>query len=137
MTINFENYGKFYVAFFYDDDTHSVYDGQGEGYTLKEAADFISENMENGFSVISADIVDFETGEIVASLEREEPEEEDWYDYRDDYDEIGFNPYMGCYDFDCQSRSRPGPKVQEKTKNVLDNLFIVCYNVDTKKGEQK
>ena len=101
MTINFENYGKFFVTFYYDDETHDSYDGNGEGYTLKEAADFISENIENGFSVISADIVDFETGEIIASLEKEEPEEEDWYDYRDEYDECGFNPYMGCYDFDC------------------------------------
>ena len=24
----------------------------------------------------------------------------------DRYDECGFNPYMGCYDFDCQSKSR-------------------------------
>ena len=22
----------------------------------------------------------------------------------DDVDECGFNPYMGCYDFDCQSK---------------------------------
>ena len=22
-------------------------------------------------------------------------------EYFDDYDECGFNPYMGCYDFDC------------------------------------
>lgn len=22
-------------------------------------------------------------------------------DYEPDYDECGFNPYMGCYDFDC------------------------------------
>ena len=26
----------------------------------------------------------------------------------DDVDECGFNPYMGCYDFDCQSGSAPG-----------------------------
>lgn len=26
-------------------------------------------------------------------------EEEDYYE--PDYDECGFNPYMGCYDFDC------------------------------------
>lgn len=25
--------------------------------------------------------------------------EEDYYE--PDYDECGFNPYMGCYDFDC------------------------------------
>ena len=104
MTINFENYGKFFVTFYYDDETHHTYDGQGEGYTLKEAADFISENLENSCSIVSADIVDFETGEVVAILEQEE-EELDWYadEYRDDYDydEVGFNPYMGCYDFDC------------------------------------
>ena len=49
---------------------------------------------------MSADIVDMNTGEVVAILEQESPEEE-WYDYRDEYDECGFNPYMGCYDFDC------------------------------------
>ena len=105
MIINFENYGKFLITLYYDDDTRDNYDGQGEGYTLKEAVDFISSNMENGFSVVSADIVDAETGEIVAIVEREETDEldDDWYadEWRDDYDECGFNPYMGCYDFDC------------------------------------
>ena len=28
-------------------------------------------------------------------------EEEDPEDWEDDVDECGFNPYMGCYDFDC------------------------------------
>ena len=31
--------------------------------------------------------------------EEEEPEEFD-YDFADTYCEIGFNPYMGCYDWD-------------------------------------
>ena len=31
--------------------------------------------------------------------EEEEPEEFD-YDFADTYMEIGFNPYMGCYDWD-------------------------------------
>ena len=22
-------------------------------------------------------------------------------DFDDDFDEVGFNPYMGCYDYDC------------------------------------
>jgi hypothetical protein len=101
MTINFENYGKFLITLYYDDDTRSSYDGQGEGYTLKEAADFISENMENSLSIMSADIVDMNTGEVVAILEKESPKEE-WDDYYEpDYDECEFNPYMGCYDFDC------------------------------------
>lgn len=28
----------------------------------------------------------------------EDEEEEDW---EEGFDEMGFNPYMGCYDFDC------------------------------------
>ena len=31
----------------------------------------------------------------------DEIEDFDEEDYFDDYDEVGFNPYMGCYDFDC------------------------------------
>ena len=27
--------------------------------------------------------------------------EEDADDYYDDYDECGYDPYMGCYSFDC------------------------------------
>ena len=30
--------------------------------------------------------------------EEDEDEDEIAYDYND---ELGFNPYMGCYDFDC------------------------------------
>ena len=102
MTINFTNYGKFSITFFYDDDTRAIFDGNGEGYTLKEGADFIAQNMENSLSIISADIVDIETGEVVAIIEKDEDDTaEEWYDYRDDYDECGYNPYMGCYDFDC------------------------------------
>lgn len=33
--------------------------------------------------------------------EDDEPEDDDDYE-PDDYDECGFNPYMGCYDYDCQ-----------------------------------
>lgn len=34
-------------------------------------------------------------------FEEEEDEESDDDDYEDDVDETGFNPYMGCYDYDC------------------------------------
>ena len=27
--------------------------------------------------------------------------DKDFFDYEPDVDECGFNPYMGCYDFDC------------------------------------
>lgn len=33
-------------------------------------------------------------------IDEEEEEEED-KDFEDDVDETGFNPYAGCYDFDC------------------------------------
>lgn len=29
------------------------------------------------------------------------PEEDDDIDIEDDVDETGFNPYIGCYDYDC------------------------------------
>ena len=31
----------------------------------------------------------------------EDEDEEDLEDWEDDVDECGYNPYMGCYDFDC------------------------------------
>ncbi len=37
-------------------------------------------------------------GEVVAV---EVEDEDDFDDYEDDFDEVGFNPYMGCYDYDC------------------------------------
>lgn len=33
----------------------------------------------------------------VVEIDEEEPE----YDDYDDYDECGFDPYMGCYTYDC------------------------------------
>ena len=31
----------------------------------------------------------------------DEPEDFPEEDWEDDVDEYGYNPYMGCYDFDC------------------------------------
>lgn len=33
--------------------------------------------------------------------DNEDEDEEDPEDWEDDIDECGYNPYMGCYDFDC------------------------------------
>ena len=38
---------------------------------------------------------------LFADYEEEEEGEEDYEDFNDDVDETGFNPYEGCYDFDC------------------------------------
>lgn len=46
----------------------------------------------------TANLVDGETGEVIASSD-------DWDDYdgdyEPDYNECGFDPYAGCYTFDC------------------------------------
>ena len=41
-----------------------------------------------------AHLVDGETGEIIESSE-------DWEEYEPDVDECGFDPYEGCYTYDC------------------------------------
>jgi len=106
MTVTFENYGNFYVGLNYTDGTELTYGGdESKPMNIKEAMDFLEEKMREDLTVINAFLCDAETGEIVATLERENEDfaDEDWYadEWRDDYDEVGFNPYMGCYDFDC------------------------------------
>lgn len=55
----------------------------------------------------SASLVWDDTAEEVESYEPDqlefvEVEEEDESEWEEpDYDESGFNPYLGCYDFDC------------------------------------
>lgn len=106
MTVTFENYGNFYVGLNYIDGTELTYGGdESKPMNLKEAMDFLEEKMREDLTVIDAFLCDAETGEVVATLERENEDfaDEDWYadEWRDDYDEVGYNPYMGCYDFDC------------------------------------
>lgn len=94
MTVNFENYGEFLINLtFANGNTHSP----EKTYTLKEAFDLIEQKMYDGI-VEYADIIDATTGEVVAICKEEE---ESYEDYDDSYDECGYNPYMGCYDFDC------------------------------------
>lgn len=104
MTITFENYGRFYLALEYADGTELTYCGENDASTLKDCTDFIEGRMSEDLAILSAYLCDAETGEVVATITRDNEdfiEEENWYDYRDDYDECGYNPYMGCYDFDC------------------------------------
>ena len=59
--------------------------------------------------------------EYAVTMEDVEVDEEFFdYEVEDDFDECGFNPYMGCYDFDCQSKSPTGrKKIQKILKKVL------------------
>ena len=101
MIVAFENYGKFYFSLNYVNDMEATYDD--ENYTLKECMEFIEGRMTDDLTILSAYVCDAETGEIVAIVSRENDDflddDEDYYE--PDYDECGFNPYMGCYDFDC------------------------------------
>lgn len=103
MLVTFEDYGKFYLALNYADGTELTYCGNNDASTLKDCMTFIEGRMGDDLTIVSAYVCDAETGEIVATVERENEDfvDEEWYDYRDEYDEIGYNPYMGCYDFDC------------------------------------
>lgn len=38
---------------------------------------------------------------ICEFVDEEAEEDLKRYDYEDDVDETGYNPYMGCYDYDC------------------------------------
>ena len=47
------------------------------------------------------DVMEYAVTMETELLEEFDEVEEDFFDYEPDYDECGFNPYMGCYDFDC------------------------------------
>ena len=100
MTINFENYGNFYVGLNYADGTDLAFGSTTKPVNLKEAMDFIESKVNEDLTIIDAFLCDAYTGEVVATLERENEDFIDDY-YEPDYDECGYNPYMGCYDFDC------------------------------------
>lgn len=58
--------------------------------------DFCVRQYENTASADNIAITDLETGEVLWDYAHDfEPE------WPDDVDETGFNPYEGCYDYDC------------------------------------
>ena len=60
--------------------------------------------------------------EYAVTMEEIEVDEEFFdYEIEDDCDECGFNPYMGCYDFNCYSRSRP-TAAKKKLKKFLKGI---------------
>ena len=66
--------------------------------------------------------------EYAVTMEEELIEELDDFDDFDDYfDEVGYNPYMGCYDFDCQSKSAPGA-LCEKINTIVSQQKPPCGN---------
>lgn len=50
-------------------------------------------------TIFNAKIIDLDTGEVLYDVQEENSYAE--MEREGMYDEIGYNPYMGCYDFDC------------------------------------
>ena len=79
--------------------------GEWENFALfsdKVPLDCISELCDSVFVNVLIDtekveVIDLDNGIVVYSVE----DADDNYDYEDDVDETGFNPYEGCYDYDC------------------------------------
>lgn len=103
----------------------TVYETNGDSWsynfrfsTVQEAlewAEFQIDVRPINFEIAKIYITDAETGELIAECTSESGPTavEDWddepnydeYDSGEDYDdadlEMGFNPYLGCYDYDC------------------------------------
>ena len=102
--MNFMNYGHFYCTVYVYDEIFGesrVEYGTIGGDGLKVCVDFIEATMAQNPNAYAADICDAETGEVVATFDSEPEEvERDWEE--GDWDrEMGFDPYEGCYTWDC------------------------------------
>lgn len=79
--------------------------------TIDDAVDAVRIMLDTEREADGAHIMDSNTGEIYVTCyaDEEESEESNYEDWCSDYwddgcpinDEVGFNPYMGCYDYDC------------------------------------
>lgn len=66
--------------------------------TLSDAIEEGRYLMEN-WELTDLDVCSATTGEVYAEFHWTPDEVED--EPYDDYDEVGYNPYIGCYDYDC------------------------------------
>ena len=100
MIIEFEDYGRFYLTLICKDCPNITYDKHP--YSFRECARFIDYKMEQDSEVIGGIICDFDTGEIVATFKPDEVDEDEEPDPDWGYNEdMGFDPYRGCYTDDC------------------------------------
>ena len=101
MNITFENYGRFFPVLYFNNAEPIDYYSEGvKPYTLRECMDFINYRMSSNSDCCGAVVCDWDTGEIVATFEYANDDDNDDYDPFCD-DECGYDPYEGCYTFDC------------------------------------
>lgn len=90
MKVEFWMTGSFGIFSNGNDDCHTF-------EKLDDAVDYVQGIWIEGAGW-SVDIVDMTTGEILIHFEDEDEPVEEYDDC--DY-EMGYNPYMGCFDWDC------------------------------------
>ena len=72
---------------------------------LEDVLDFVQhifndDTFFHGESVVSVHVIDSKTGELIAECVPEKSSDDDYSDW--DYNEdMGYDPYMGCYTDDC------------------------------------
>jgi len=117
MKVNIYNTKPCKVTFCAEDD--GMYDAPYPFDDLNAALAYCEEEIDVRQQAISAAIWDADTGEVYATCgfdendiaEEDDPYDLDWDDHYwddgcpvEDYDadiEMGFNPYLGAYDYDC------------------------------------
>lgn len=103
MNVNFTYTDRFYLK---GKDCNIIMEWTSpESITLEQALAKAQEFIDFGIETVT--ITSATTGELIAEAERDEDDdsfenaEDDDFDFEDDVDECGYNPYMGCYDYDC------------------------------------
>lgn len=103
MNVNFTYTDRFYLK---GKDCNVIMEWTSpKSITLEQAIEKAREFIDFGMKTVT--ITSATTGELIAEAERDEDDdsfenaEDDDFDFEDDVDECGYNPYMGCYDYDC------------------------------------
>lgn len=69
MTIEFENYGRFYLILLCGDHHNIIYDEQP--YSFRECARFIDYKMGQDSNVVGGVICNFDTGEVASVINKD------------------------------------------------------------------
>ena len=102
MKITLYNYARSFLVTFHTDG--DAYDAPNYFSNINEALAYVEQEIDKEAKALTAHIMDAETGElyVTCSWDDDSIPEEDYYDYDWGYNEdMGFDPYLGCYTDDC------------------------------------
>ena len=102
MTLTFGFSDRMYITGRNRRDLYKVEKEFEEPIFLHDALDYARQLIIT-WGLTDVDVCSATTGEVYATFTDvpDESDEDDEDDYEDDYSECGYNPYMGCYDYDC------------------------------------